>query len=91
MIPKLDFKLSLGEFASLYQICYDSQEAVEKRQTFRPEALILAEYADELEKRINSWKERPEGVQIQSSPERSDDDLVRSILLPASQYPTGKD
>lgn len=58
MTPKLDFKLSLFEFASLYQICFNSQEAVENRQTFRTEELILSEYCDELEKRVRTWKGR---------------------------------
>ncbi|MDR6195667.1 hypothetical protein QE357_002719 [Siphonobacter sp. BAB-5404] len=58
MTPKLDFKLTLSEFASLYQICFNSHEAVENRLTFRPEELILSEYCDELEKRIPTWKDR---------------------------------
>lgn len=83
MIQKLDFKLSLGEFASLYQICYNSHLAVENRQTFRPEELILAEYADELERRVRAWKGRADQKEYKFSLRLS---VAVTIWLDRSYY-----
>ncbi|PMD97430.1 hypothetical protein BWI97_07305 [Siphonobacter sp. BAB-5405] len=58
MIQKIDLKLTVREFASLFAICHDRKQDFESGYTFRPDEIALAEYSDELERRVHTWSER---------------------------------
>lgn len=83
MIPKIDLKLTIGEFASLFKICQDCHEQFEKFYNPRPEMIMLAEYADLLEKRIRTWSGRRDRKEYKFSVPLS---VVLAIWLDRTYY-----